>query len=169
MDTLTHSEMEKLSGQTGISVTWCGTATTKQTFTSLTPIPGDPDGWGNSQDDDPGYLVFIGTGSNTGYIGITTPEGTVFTCDVGTSGATGCQPAGGAPYAGIQVPADTTFFTFTLSTFTLNLVNPETVNIMAATSPSGAPGTMDQVGWIKPTGLAIDKVDQTSTCYIWRH
>jgi hypothetical protein len=114
MDTLTYAEMEELSGQVGISVTWCQNGTATQTFTSLTPVPGDPDGWGvGLGDQGAGYLVFIGTGSNTGTIRISTPSKAMLTVDVGTTGAGTCQPAQTVatdPYAGIQIPPNTTFF-----------------------------------------------------------
>lgn len=167
MDALTQGEMEQLSGQTGISMAFCGSSTIEASFNSLSPF-GDTDGWGNSQDDDPGWLTLIGDGSNTGYLRITIPDGAVMTVDVATTGATTCLPAGAA-YGGIRIPPSTTFFTFTLTKATIELQNPDTVNIMATNDPTTGPASMDLVGWMKPVGLAIDKVDQTSTCYIWAH
>ena len=164
MDTLTRSELGELSGQDGLSIAWCDDVTATQTFTSIGQ--GDTDGWGNNQDNNAGWIVLIGTGSNTGYVSVTTKEA-VLTVDVATAGATTCTP-GGASYAGIKVPAGVTFFTFSLTQANIELVNPETVYICGTYNSQITPAA-SRVGWMKPVGLAIDKADMKSTCYIWAH
>jgi hypothetical protein len=164
MDALTQSEMGNLSGQYGISMGICGSSTIIASFQSI--AMGDTDGWGNSQDDTAGWIVLIGTGSNWGYLTFTVPDGAQMTFDVATTGASTCAPS---PYAAIKIPPNTPFFTFTLTKATIGLINPTTVNLRSNDTATESAGSMDPIGWMKPVGLAIDKADMKSTCYIWAH
>lgn len=165
MDTMTLSEMGGLSGQSGITLALGSTVTLGQQFRSISF--GDPDGWGNSQDDNAGWIVLIGVGGLTwGYINIVIPCGTIMDFDVATAGNTTCTPS---PYAGVKVPPNTSFFKFSLTEFYFELINPETVYIRATYNPTITAGSMDPVGWMKPTGLSIEKSSIKSSCYIWAH
>lgn len=164
MDTMTLSEMGDLSGQSGISMALGSSVTVGQQFRSISY--GDPDGWGNSQDDNPGYIVLIGTGTNWGYININIPCGTQIDFDVATSGNSTCTPSA---YPGVAIPPSTSFICFSLTEFYFELINPTTVNIRATYNPTITAGSMDPVGWMKPTGLSIVKDSKKSSCYIWAH
>lgn len=165
MDAMTQSEMGGLSGQQGITLGFGSTVTIIATFHSLSQ--GDSDGWGvGGQDDNPGWIVLIGDGSNTGVLSSTIPCGAEMTFDVATTGGSTCSPG---DFGGIAIPPNTPYFIFTLSKLTIGLNTPETVDIRTATNPNGAPGTMDLVGHMKPVNVMIDKADMTSTCYVWAH
>lgn len=163
MDTLTQAELGELSGRTGITMAFGDTVKVEASFNALSF--GDLDGWGNSQDDNAGWLVLIGDGSNTGTLSSIIPQGAITTIDVGTTGAVSCTPAGGAPYAGILIPASTPFFTFSLTKAVIGLSYPATVNICL----SNAVQLGERVGYMNATNLMIEKADMKSTCYIWAH
>jgi hypothetical protein len=165
MDALTLSEMNDLSGQIGLSIAFRGTSTVEAEFNSL--CYGDPDGlalWAG----DAGWLVLIGTGSNSGYLRTVIPDDAEMTIDVGTTGGSVCTP-GGAGYLGIAIPANTPFFTFTLTKAFIDLAYPPTVNIRLGANPQA--GTSNElVGAMQATKLAIEKdPNMTSRCYIWAH
>jgi hypothetical protein len=167
MDTLTQSELGELSGQQGISIGFGSAVTVKATFNLLSQ--GDTDGWGNGTNANAGWLVLVGTGTNTGVLSNSIPEGAIMDIDVGTTGAGTCAIAGGAPYAGIAIPPSTTFFSFSLTKATIGLAYPTTVYVCLTNSATQAVGSMDKVGVINATQLVIDKADMKSTCYIWAH
>jgi hypothetical protein len=167
MDALTQSELGELSGQQGISIGFGSSITVKATFNSMSQ--GDTDGWGNGVNANAGWLVLIGNGSNTGVLSNSIPAGAVMDIDVGRTGGTPCTVAGPAPYAGILVPANTAFFSFSLTKATIGLAYPMTVNICLTNSATQNVALMDRVGIINATALMIDKADMKSTCYIWAH
>lgn len=164
MDALTQTEMGKLSGQSGISMGIMGTSTIVASFQTI--AMGDTDGWGTSQVDLAGWIVLIGTGTNWGYISVAVPDCAQMTIDAATTGAGTCTPSA---YGGIKIPPNTPFFTFTLTNASIGLINPTTVYIRTSDNATESAGSMDPVGWMKPVGLAIDKADMKSTCYIWAH
>ncbi|MEW6078996.1 MAG: hypothetical protein AB1724_14370 [Thermodesulfobacteriota bacterium] len=172
MDALTYSELNQVSGKSGINIAFRDAVTVQASFRSLSQ--GDTDGWGGkaavwaaNPDDNPGWIVLIGTGSNSGYLRTTIPANAVLTVDVATTGASTCQVAGGAPYAGITVPPNTPFFSFSLTKTTIGLQTPYTVNVMMSNDATLAPGSMDIVGIMHAENLMINKADMKSTCYIW--
>jgi hypothetical protein len=175
MEVLTQGELEKLSGRTGISLAFGGRFTPmRATFRSLSQ--GDTDGWGGktatwaaAQDDNPGWLVLIGNGTNTGSLSFTVPDGVVMSVDVGRTGASACTPAGGAPYAGLSIPANTPFFTFSMTDAVITLGVPTTVNICLTNDAAQAVGSMEVVGRMNMDTLMIDKAVMKSECYIWAH
>jgi hypothetical protein len=164
MDAMTQSEMGQFSGQQGITLGFGSTSTVIATFNSLSW--GDSDGWGNSQDNNPGWIVLIGDGSNTGVLSTTVPCGAIMNIDVATTGGSTCSPG---DFGGIAIPPNTSYFTFTLTKATIGLDTPTTINIMGTNNPNGLPGTMDLVGYVYPVNIMIDKADMTSTCYVWAH
>lgn len=176
MDVLTPDELESLSGRHGISLAFGGRFTAmKATFRSISQ--GDPDGWGvGSHDDNAGWLVLIGNGSNTGTLSFVVPDGVQMDVNVGTTGASACNPAGGAPYAGILIPANTSFFTFSMTDALISLYDPLTVNICLTNNagltvdgdwPEDTVNDMEIVGWMQTEELKIDKAVMKSECYIW--
>lgn len=169
MDTLTQAELGELSGQQGISIGFGSAVTVKATFNSLSQ--GDTDGWGNpgGVNANAGWLVLIGNGTNTGILSNSIPAGAVMDIDVGTTGAGTCLIAGGAPYAGIAIPPNTSFFSFSLTKATIDLAYPATLYVCLTNSATQAVALMDRVGIINATDLVIDKADMKSTCYIWAH
>lgn len=169
MDALTQSELNELSGRAGITMAFSSPATVEARFNSLGI--GDTDGWGaiGGQNDNPGWLVLIGTGANTGYLRSTIPANAVMTFDVGTTGGTSCPIAGAAPYAGILIPANTPFFSFSLTEAIIGLQTPTTVNIKLTSGATLAAGSMESVGFMRAQNLMIEKDNIKSTCYIWVH
>ena len=169
MDALTQSELGELSGRVGFSIAFQNATTEMSVTATFNAISyGDADGWGSAGtgNRNPGWLVLIGNGSNTGTLGINLSRSTVLEIDVGTTGSTECSPAGGAPYAGIKIPADTPFFSFSLTEMDFILRSPKTVNI----SLSRSGGSNDDVtGYMLAENVAIDKDTLKSTCYIWPH
>ena len=169
MDALTLSEMNDLSGQIGLSIGFRGITTVEASFTTL--CYGDPDGlalWTGSPEPDAGWLVLIGDGSNTGYLRTVIPDDAEMTIDVGTTGNTACTPAG-TGYLGIVIPANTPFFTFTLTKAFIDLAYPATVNVRLGANP-GAGASNELIGVMQATKLAIEKdPNVTSRCFIWAH
>lgn len=166
MEALTQEEMGDMSGATGITLTFINPVTVRATFTALTY--GDGDGWGDatSGDNNPGWLVLIGSGSNTATLSVTIPAASQLDIDVGSTGASACSPAGGAPYAGISIPANTSFFTFSLTETTIGLVTPTTIRIGLSQNAYSAG---DLMGYMLAENVMIDKASMKSTCYIWPH
>lgn len=169
MDALTQSELGELSGRSGITMAFGSAITVEATFNSLSF--GDTDGWGNNpaRAQNPGWLVLIGDGSNTGTLSSSIPQGSILTIDVGTTGGAACAIAGPAPHAGIVIPANTPFFTFSLTKAVIGLQDPTTVNICLTNSATQAVGSMEKIGLMRSENLLIDKVDRLSTCYVWAH
>lgn len=166
MEALTQDELGDLSGSIGVSLTFINPVTVRATFTALTF--GDTDGWGDGtlNDDNAGWLVLVGTGSNTASLNVEIPASSQLDIDVGTTGASACSPEGGAPYAGLSIPANTSFFTFSLTETNIVLTTPETIRIGLSSSAYSV-GTL--MGYMKAENVAIDKADKKSTCYIWAH
>jgi hypothetical protein len=172
MDALTCTEMNELSGKAGINIAFPDAVTVQASFRSMSQ--GDTDGWGGkaavwaaNPDDNPGWLVLIGSGSNSGYLRTTIPAGAYMTIDVASTGAATCLVAGGAPYAGIAVPPNTPFFSFSLTKAVIGLQTPYTVNIKLTNDATLAPVNMETVGFMHAENLMINKSDMKSTCYIW--
>jgi hypothetical protein len=166
MDAMTRSELDELSGKAGINMVFRDAVTVEASFHSLSI--GDTDGWdGNAANDNAGWLVLIGTGSTTGYLRTTIPAESILTVDAAVTGASSCAVAGGAPYAGIVVPANTPFFSFSLTDTDIGLQTPETVWVKLTHSATIAATSMETVGFMNVTNLMIDKDDIKSTCYIW--
>lgn len=186
MEALTQSELGELSGQTGITMVFHGTDTfiagpttitgamiTAQQFTCLSQ--GDSDGWGaaGGQDHNPGWLVLIGNGANTGYLTFTVPNDTHITIDVGTTTGA-CTPKSDCP--GFVIPANKSYFTFSMTNADIGLIDPTTVNISLTDDPMEDDNSatlvsaeMDMIGWMRTEKLMIDKSDMTSKCFIWAH
>ncbi|MFP4040153.1 MAG: hypothetical protein ACLFS7_06385 [Desulfosudaceae bacterium] len=164
MDAMTAEELDALSGQAGLTITFGDTFTTKASFTSLNI--GDGDGTGVGQGvGNPGWLVLTGNGTNTAEMSVTISDGTHLKVNAATAGAGGFTPAG-TNYGLIDIPAGKPFFTFSLSDTDIGLKTPETVYL----SLSDTAGVItDTVGFLSVDNLMIDKEEMTSTLYIWTH
>jgi len=173
MEAMTQSELNEMIGYSGITMRSDGTVVfARQQFQSI--CQGDKDGWGNSQDDNIGWLVMIGNGVNTGALTFTVPNATEVTIDVGTTTGA-CTPAG-ATCPGFVIPSGTSYFTFSMTDADIGLQTPTTVSVALASTPlnDGSTATaisseMELIGWIMPVNLMIDKANMTSHCYIWAH
>ncbi len=137
-------------------------ATVRATFTSLSF--GDSDGWGDGTGgtNNAGWLVLTGNGAE---LNIEIPANAQLDIDVGHTVST-CAPKSGAAYAGLKIPADSTFFTFSLTETNIVLVVPDTVYIGLSQSGSSVG---DYMGYMRADNVAIDKANKKSSCYIWTH
>lgn len=166
MDVMSEKELNNLQGQAGLTLSYCGTMTITQSFRSLNQ--GDPDGWGMGYSANPGWLVLYGNGSNSGYIRIVIADGARWNFDVGRTGASVCYPISSVTHPGFQIPANTPFFVFGLTNTSISLQDPTTVNIYFSNAAHTAPAG-DRVGYIKESGVAIDKRSMPSELYLWAH
>ena len=167
MEALTQAELSQLAGQQGITIGFGSDVSVEATFHSL--CQGDPDGWGNSQNDSAGWLVLMGSGTNTAALKVTIPGGSIMEIDVGRSGAGTCSPVSkefNVAYQGIAIPPQTPFFTFSLTDTDIGLSLPDSY-IYIRLSDQASSGEL--VGKMICENLMIDKDEMTSSCYIWAH
>lgn len=180
MEALTQEELGDLSGKNGISMGFIGDRTVTQSFQCI--AQGDSDGWGTLQDGTTtpntdtahqGWLVLIGNGANTGNLNFTVPDNTIMHIDAGTTSGV-CTPKSGCP--GFVIPANRTYFTFTMSDADIGLIDPTTVWVALTNDPydDDNAGTaiqteMEMVGWMRSENLKIEKAHMTSKCFIWAH
>ena len=162
MDAMTAQELDALSGRAGITIGFGDTFTMKTNFTSLNI--GDADGTGVGRGvGNPGWLVLTGNGTNTAELSVAITDGTVLQVNAAHTGGSAFTPAGPG-YGLINIPAGTSFFTFSLSDTDIGLAVPETVYF----SLSDTAGVVtDTVGFLSVEGLAVDKDEKPSTLFIW--
>jgi hypothetical protein len=170
MDAMTQSEMGDMCGRAGLTMAFGSTCTaTKATFHALNW--GDPDGWGATGGINhyAGWLVLIGSGSNTATLSVTIPAGAEMKVSAATTGACTFTPGSGP---GLAIPPITSFFTFSLSDVDIGLQTPTTIwiNLSPASGQrSSSESWKDSMGLMRATNLMIDKADKESTLYIWAH
>jgi hypothetical protein len=169
MDAMTQSEMGVMCGRAGLTMAFGSMFTTQSTFQALSW--GDPDGWGATGgiNHNAGWLVLIGTGSNTGKLSVTIPAGVEMKVSAATTGNCTFTPGSGP---GLAIPKYTPFFTFSLSDVDISLVTPTTIwiNLSPASGQrSSSESWNDSMGLLRATNLMIDKADKESTLYIWAH
>lgn len=181
MDAMTMEELGEFTGQDGISIGFGGGMTVSLTFNSISF--GDTDGWGDGTagNNSAGWLLLVGTGTNTGTLSATIPKDAVMSIDVGTvCASTAYYPLGQSTHPGFSIPRGKSFFTFSLTNTIITLDDPETVYVCLAPSSSatGAVSATNRnrgniVGWMKTSGLAIDLEETSQTdpsrCFIWAH
>jgi len=168
MEAMTLSEMGDMCGRAGITFGVCGRFTTQAAFQSINI--GDSDGWGNTGGVDAyaGWLVLVGTGTNTGYIRIVIEDGAQMTFDAGRTDATFC-PITGTANPNAAVPANKSFFVFGLTDTIINLEDPTTINLYLSNAAHTYPAN-DRIGFLWDEGVAIEKdPNMDSTLYIWYH
>lgn len=187
MDAMTQAEMGDTCGRSGITVVFGNTFTMSNSFTSLNQ--GDGDGWGaiGGVNDNPGWLVLMGNGTNRGEITVSLPQGTVMKISAASTGSCTYTPPSEtvvvdtaystpktrtASYGGLKVPMNTPFFTFSLSDTNIVLTTPTTIWINLSENRGTRSGTeawLDSAGLMRATNVTVDKYNMESTLYVWAH